>query len=155
MPPACQGWSSASGWQAHKLTRPGEFLISDPEHDTAERNRAYLVNDERRDQHAARYGHRQPTLPAPVPDMPWTTPEPPQDPPPRSDDRPTPETVLWAALRDVGPEGVTVAELVTATGKGRTWVYDRLREWAAAGRVIQTIRGYWRAAGPGDGQASG
>jgi hypothetical protein len=66
-----------------------------------------------------------------------------------------PETVLWAALRDAGPEGVTVAELVTATGKGRTWVYDRLREWAAAGRVIQTIRGYWRAAGPGDGQASG
>jgi S-DNA-T family DNA segregation ATPase FtsK/SpoIIIE len=140
-----QGWSSASGWQAHKLTRPGEFLISDPEHAAPERNRAYLVTDERRDQHAASYGHRQPA----------ESPQTGEHHPSRGNDRPTPETALWAALRDAGPEGVTVAELVTATGKGRTWVYDRLRECAAAGRVIQTTRGYWRAAGPGDGQASG
>jgi S-DNA-T family DNA segregation ATPase FtsK/SpoIIIE len=133
-----------SGWHAHKLTQPGEFLISSPGHAAPERNRAYLITDERRDQHAARYGHRQPA------ESPHTG----EHYPSRGNDRPAPETALWAALHDAGPEGVTVAELVTATGKGRTWVYDRLREWAAAGRVIQTIRGYWRAAGPGDGQAS-
>ena len=32
----------------------------------------------------------------------------------------------------------------------RRWVYYRLRELAAAGRVIQTVRGQWRIA-PGDG----
>ena len=35
-----------SGWHAHKLTQPGEFLISDPEHATPERNRAYLITDD-------------------------------------------------------------------------------------------------------------
>ena len=42
-----------SGWHAHKLTKPGEFLISDPEHAMPERNRAYLLTDARRDYHAA------------------------------------------------------------------------------------------------------
>ena len=36
-----------SGWHAHKLTSPGEFLISSPEHGTPERNRAYLIDDEK------------------------------------------------------------------------------------------------------------
>ena len=31
---------------------------------------------------------------------------------------------------------------------GRTWVYERLRQFADAGRAVQTISGYWRAAGP-------
>jgi S-DNA-T family DNA segregation ATPase FtsK/SpoIIIE len=138
-----------SGWHAHKLTQPGEFLISDPEHGTPERNRAYLVADEKRDQHAARFGRPPATLPAPVSDTPWTAPESPQAGDtriPRSDDdRPDPETALWAALSDTGVEGVTVAELVRATGKGRTWVYDRLHQWAEIGRVTQTARGRWRA----------
>ncbi len=42
-----------SGWHAHKLTKPGEFLISGPEHAMPERNRAYLLTDTRRDYHAA------------------------------------------------------------------------------------------------------
>ena len=67
-----------SGWHAHKLTQPGEFLISDPEHGTPERNRAYLITDEGRDQHAARFGRPPATLPAPIPDTPWTAPESPQ-----------------------------------------------------------------------------
>jgi DNA segregation ATPase FtsK/SpoIIIE, S-DNA-T family len=62
-------------------------------------------------------------------------------------DRPDPETALWAALSNAGAEGVSVAELVRATGKGRTWVYDRLRQWAEIGRVTQTARGLWRASG--------
>ena len=139
-----------SGWHAHKLTQPGEFLISDPEHGTPERNRAYLITDEKRDQHAARYGRPPAALPAPVPDTPWTAPEPPQagdTRKPRGHDRPDPEMALWAALSGAGPEGVAVAELVRATGKGRTWVYDRLHQWAEIGRVAQTARGHWRASG--------
>jgi S-DNA-T family DNA segregation ATPase FtsK/SpoIIIE len=146
-----QGWSSASGWQAHKLTRPGEFLLSDPEHGTPERNRAYLLDDERRDQHTARYGHPRPTLPAVERDEPWTAPEPPPDGPPRGDDRPRPETALWDALVDAGPKGVSVGELGAACGMARRWVYYRLQEHAQAGRAVQVRRGYWRAARPGDG----
>jgi S-DNA-T family DNA segregation ATPase FtsK/SpoIIIE len=150
-----QGWSIASGWQAHKLTRPGEFLISDPEHGTVERNRAYLLDDESRDQHAARYGHRQPTPPAAVPDAPGAAPEPLQDaaggPPCGDGDRPRPETALWDALADAGPEGVSVGELGAACGMARRWVYYRLNEHARARRAVQVRRGYWRAARPADG----
>ncbi len=59
-----------------------------------------------------------------------------------------PEAALWAALVTAGPRGASIADLIQATGKGRTWVYERLRHLADAGRVIQTIRGHWRAAGP-------
>jgi S-DNA-T family DNA segregation ATPase FtsK/SpoIIIE len=145
-----------SGWYAHKLTQPGEFLISDPEHGTPERNRAYLITDERRDQHAARYARPRPAMPAPVPDTPWTAPEPPQDGtdgPPRGDDqgeRPRPETALWDALVDAGPEGASVTELTAACGMARRWVYYRLQEHATAGRAVQVRRGYWRAVRPAD-----
>jgi S-DNA-T family DNA segregation ATPase FtsK/SpoIIIE len=142
-----------SGWHAHKLTQPGEFLISSPEHGTPERNRAYLIDDERRDQHAARYGHREPPPSAPVPDAPWTAPEPPQDAtvaPPRGDpdDRIRPETALWDALVDAGPAGVSTGELAAICRRTRRWVYYRLQEHAQAGRAAQVRRGYWRAARP-------
>ena len=146
-----QGWSIASGWQAHKLTRPGEFLISDPEHSTPERNRAYLLDDEKRDQHATRYSHRQPTPPTATPDETWTAPKPIRDAvdgPPRGYDRPRPETALWDALVDAGPEGVSVGELGAACGMARRWVYYRLQEHAQAGRAVHVRRGCWRAARP-------
>jgi len=47
-----------------------------------------------------------------------------------------------------GPRGASIANLMQGTGKGRTWVYVRLRQLADAGRVIQIIRGHWRAALP-------
>ena len=137
-----------SGWHAHKLTQPGEFLISDPEHGTPERNRAYLITDEMRDQHAARFGRQSTPMAALWPDIPYRATEPPQAgdaPMPRADERPDPETALRAALSDAGPEGVSVAELVHVTGKGRTWIYDRLHLWAKTGHVSQTARGRWRA----------
>ncbi len=57
-----------------------------------------------------------------------------------------PEVVLWRELRNAPEHGITVADLMKATGMGRTWVYDRLHEHAEAGRVVQTYRGRWRAA---------
>jgi S-DNA-T family DNA segregation ATPase FtsK/SpoIIIE len=143
-----------SGWHAHKLTQPGEFLISSPEHGTPERNRAYLIDDERRDQHAARYGHREPPPSAPVTHAPWTGPEPSQDAtdaPPRGDpdDPIRPETALWDALVDAGPEGVSIGDLAAICRRTRRWVYYRLQEHAQAGRAAQVRRGSWRAARPG------
>ena len=35
------------------------------------------------------------------------------------------------------------------TGKGRTWVYDRLQALASTGRAQQVSRGRWKAA-PGE-----
>jgi FtsK/SpoIIIE family len=149
-----------SGWHAHKLSQPGEFLISGPEHAMPERNRAYLLTDALRDYHAAGCAIGRPELAASQPGTPrWPqkAPEPPQRPrelPARANGSPRPEEALWAALSAAGPQGVPVADLARAAGKGRTWVYDRLRQWAAAGRVVQTIRGQWRATGPHDGQAT-
>ena len=39
----------------------------------------------------------------------------------------SPEAELRAALSEAGPQGVSIADLVHATGKGRTWVYEGLR----------------------------
>ena len=111
-----------SGWHAHKLTKPGEFLISGPEHAMPERNRAYLLTDARRDYHAAHCAPMRPRMTASQPDMPDTPPEPPQtapDGPPHGEGHPRPETALWDALVDAGPEGVSVAELEAACGMGR------------------------------------
>ncbi len=65
-----------------------------------------------------------------------------------SDVHGNPEEALWAALVAAGPRGVSIADLMRATGKGRTWVYERLRQLADAGRVIQTVRGHWQVALP-------
>ena len=43
-------------------------------------------------------------------------------------------------------DGISVPELMAATGMGRRWVYYRLRDLADAGRVIQTRSGNWRTA---------
>ncbi len=49
-----------SGWHAHKLSAPGKFLISAPEHDTPCRARAYLVTDDVGDTVARYAGIRSP-----------------------------------------------------------------------------------------------
>ena len=143
-----------SGWHAHKLAKPGEFLISDPEHAMPERNRAYLLTDARRDYRAAQCAQMRPWLAASQPDTPHEAPEPPQtapDGPPDGEGHPRPEMALWDALVDAGPDGVSVAELEAACGMGRRWVYYRLQAHATAGRAVQVRRGYWRAVRPSDG----
>jgi hypothetical protein len=49
-----------SGWHAHQLAKPGEFLISDPEHTAPEPNRAYLLTDEKVTDWAAHCAQRRP-----------------------------------------------------------------------------------------------
>jgi S-DNA-T family DNA segregation ATPase FtsK/SpoIIIE len=157
-----QGMLTA-GWNAHTLNAPGKFLISAPEHDTPKRARAYLVTDQAVAATAARYADRRPALdplsaaacqarPAP-----GTTTSAPPAPPDEPDSSPAmtgswnrarrsldPETVLWQALQAAPTEGVTVADLMAATGMGRSWVYYRLAGHAAAGRAVQVTRGCWR-----------
>jgi S-DNA-T family DNA segregation ATPase FtsK/SpoIIIE len=146
-----------SGWHAHKLTKPGAFLVSSPEHAMPERNRAYLLTDARRDYHVSQCAPARPRLAASqpdTPDTPQTAPEPPRtapEGPPRAHASPRPETALWDALVDAGPGGVSVAELEAVSGMGRSWVYYRLQSHARAGRAIQVRRGCWRAVRPSDG----
>lgn len=138
-----------TGWHAHTLTQPGVFLISSPEHGAPERARAYLINDDQITRHVARYASSRPTLRTPSPSgasqRPQTAPDGRKPATGPQDAADGPQGALWAALRHAGPQGVSVGELVKITGKGRTWVYEHLRELAAAGRAVQTIRGHWRA----------
>jgi S-DNA-T family DNA segregation ATPase FtsK/SpoIIIE len=140
-----------SGWHAHTLTQPGTFLISSPEHTIPQRHRAYLLTDEQIASHNARYASQRPTL-AEASQAHHTRPQWPHsgadglaqtEPSARAQE--SPEATLWRALSQAGPAGVPIGLLVQMTGKGRTWVYERLRQHAAAGRVVQTIRGHWRA----------
>ena len=144
-----------SGWHAHQLTQPGTFLIWDPEHTKPERHRAFLLTDEPIARHASACAATRPRLPAGPPNRSQVAPGVPQtgpETPTRGDDPSGPETALWAALVDAGPNGATVGELIAACGMSRSWVYYRLREHAQAGRAAQTARGAWRAAGPNPGR---
>ena len=51
-----------AGWHARKLSAPGTFLISSPEHDTPRRARAYLVTDDDVTATVARYAATRPPL---------------------------------------------------------------------------------------------
>ena len=147
-----------AGWHAHTLDAPGKLLLSAPGHDTPRRARAYLLTDNDVQTTARRHADHRPPL------DPFSTAAyaPPDAQPPDDADRTgeadedtgivdaeivedDPENVLWAALRHAPPEGMTVPDLMRATGMRRTWVYDRLQTHADAGRVIQVTRGRWRA----------
>jgi S-DNA-T family DNA segregation ATPase FtsK/SpoIIIE len=147
-----------TGWHAHMLTEPGVFLVSSPEHGTPERARAYLIEDDQITRHISRYAPQRPALWAPGPSeasqRPQTAPHGPGADRGTRDAADGPMGALWAALSSAGPDGVSVGDLVKITGKGRTWVYEHLRELADAGRAVQTIRGRWRATDT-HGQARG
>ena len=161
-----QGKLKAS-WHAHKLSAPGKFLISAPEHDTPRRARAYLITDDDVTDTVARYAATRPPLdrvsrlalaagsPPPAP-QPSGNPSPdhgaarPDDAgtgqPPAADDQQDPDAILRRALSAAPADGVPVSDLITVTGMSRRWVFCRLRQLAAEGFAIQTVRGYWRAA---------
>jgi len=161
-----QGMLTA-GWLAHKLNAPGKFLISAPEYDTPRRARAYLVTDQAVSDAAAQYAGQRPeldevsqlairdnhVLAGPVPVSGLTeapdTPSEEANGPWQAGDEAKPdnssEAILWVALSLAPDDGITVRELMTATGMGRRWVYYRLKKLAAAGRATQTARGLWHA----------
>ena len=145
-----QGMLTA-GWNAHTLNAPGKFLISAAEHDTPRRARAYLVTDQAVADTADRYACYRPLLDETSRQAlggrdDWGPPDAPDDEPPDVHDaEDSPEEILWAALSLAPDDGITVPELMEATGMSRPWVYLRLRELADLGQVIQVDRGRWRA----------
>lgn len=142
----------AAGWHAHTLDAPGKFLISTPEHRTPRRARAYLLTDDDVSAISARHRSNRPLLDPlshnaadehnaahlapPIAPTTAAQPEPNDD----------PHAALWQALRRAPDHGLSVRELMAATGMGRTWVYDRLQEHATAGHAVQVSRGRWLAA---------
>jgi S-DNA-T family DNA segregation ATPase FtsK/SpoIIIE len=145
-----QGMLSA-GWHAHALNAPGKFLVSAQEHDTPRRGRAYLLTDEAVTETAQRHAGSQPQLDeisrTAVEEahagiyVPST--EPLQNAPEEAEDGP--DALLWEMLAGAPAEGIPVPLLIQATGMSRPWIYQRLRDLADAGRVIQVSRGRWRA----------
>jgi len=152
----------AAGWHAHTLDAPGKFLISTPEHTTPRRARAYLLTDTNVTTLATRHAPTRPTLnevsrqiadTAPGADgQPRSIPQPRHSTETLAEPGPAegqdPDTVLLSALRQAPPDGVSVPELMRATGMRRTWVYDRLHHHAADGCAVQVCRGRWRASHP-------
>jgi S-DNA-T family DNA segregation ATPase FtsK/SpoIIIE len=134
--------SLAAGWDAHALTLPGTFLLSDPEHTIPRRTRAYEITDAQVRAHAAR--HAIPGRPARTGDA---------EPPPErrlrlvtDQDRGGPAGALWDALRAAGPDGASVGDLMAATGMTRPTLYRHLAAYTRAGRAGRTARGRWTAA---------
>jgi S-DNA-T family DNA segregation ATPase FtsK/SpoIIIE len=153
-----------AGWNAHKLNAPGKFLVSAPGHDTPKPARTYLLDDETVAATAARYAGQRPALDpisaAACRARPGSSTATSTLAPPTGRDGasapvtgwwdqarrgPDPEAVLWRALQEAPAEGISVGVLMTVTGMGRSWVYYRLAEHAAAGRAVQITRGCWRA----------
>jgi hypothetical protein len=135
-----------AGWNAHTLNAPGKFLISAAEHDTPRRARAYLVTDEAVAETAGRYADFRP----PLDEVSRRAIEEQRqaEPPEESEGgatEDTPDAVLWAALSLAPDDGITVPDLMDATGMSRPWIYLRLRELTECGQVIQVSRGRWHA----------
>jgi len=156
-----------AGWHAHKLNAPGKFLISAPEHDTPRRARAYMLTDDDVRGTVARYAVTRPPLdrvsrlalaggPPPSAPRPSGNPSPdhravrPDDAGPGeprvASEQQDPDAILRRALSAAPAEGVPVSDLITVTGMSRRWVFYRLRQLAADGYAVQTVRGYWRGA---------
>jgi DNA segregation ATPase FtsK/SpoIIIE, S-DNA-T family len=157
----------AAGWHAHTLDAPGKFLISTPEHPSPRRARAYLLTDDDVSTIAARNQANRTLLdplsqnaadnhnaarPAPLIVLsPGTTPDEQTatlaDHPARKD---KPDIALWITLRRAPGHGLSIHDLMTATGMSRSWVYYRLQEHASTGRAVQVSRGRWVAASDTD-----
>jgi S-DNA-T family DNA segregation ATPase FtsK/SpoIIIE len=135
-----------AGWHPHTLDAPGKFLISSREHITPKRNRAYLITDTDVAEIARANAPHRPTLP--TRDLEYRESPAIEAPRPQAGTSVVslrPEDQLWQSLCAAPEDGISVSELINATGKYRTWVYERLQEHAKAGRAIRTVRGSWRA----------
>ncbi|GAB1690791.1 FtsK/SpoIIIE domain-containing protein [Krasilnikovia sp. M28-CT-15] len=131
----------AAGWHAHTLDAPGKFYVLADGHNQPRRARAYLVTDEKVRETAARYTDQRPDL-DPLSRAAIDHQSRALEPPKVADD---PEQALLKALDQAPDDGLTIPELIEATGMRRTWIYDRLQALAAAGNARQVTRGRWRA----------
>ena len=55
---------------------------------------------------------------------------------------------LLAVLATAGPAGLTVTELLVATGRQKTWVYERLADLQQAALVERVGQGRYRLSRP-------
>lgn len=144
-----------AGWHPHKLDAPGKFLISSPEHDIPRRARTYLLDDEGVQATAERHAEHRPRLDEVSAQALRRAAEIPAT-PQQSAIRPSPrhardnavreaEEALTIALRQAPGDGVSIGDLMRATGMRRTWVYQRLQELSRVRQVKQVSRGHWRA----------
>jgi S-DNA-T family DNA segregation ATPase FtsK/SpoIIIE len=142
-----------AGWNATALNAPGKFLISAAEHDTPRRARAYLLTDQAVADTASRYADFRPELDD-ISRRALTQGDDTKDEEPLDrfpDQAPDgsleadPETLLWTVLCLAPDKGISIPQLVTATGMSRRWIYYRLDELAAVGRAVQVARGLWHA----------
>jgi S-DNA-T family DNA segregation ATPase FtsK/SpoIIIE len=143
-----------AGWHPHKLDAPGKFLISSPEHDIPRRARTYLLNDEGVQATAERHAEHRPLLDevsaqallraAELPVMPSQSTVQPSPRHARDSAVREAEETLTATLRQAPSDGVSIGDLIRATGMRRTWVYQRLQELGRARQVEQVRRGRWR-----------
>lgn len=150
--------SFSAGWHAHQFAKPGEFMVSDPEHSIPEKHRAYLITDKDVERHAAACAGVRPALPRHQGDTPPTARSATQSAeviPIRQNHEGSPETALWAALRSAGPQGASITDLMAAAGMTRPTLYRHLQGHARAGRAVQVARGYWRAADGPERHADG
>jgi len=142
-----------AGWHPDTLDAPGKFFISAPEHTIPRPARAYRMDDTDVATAVTTWAPHRPRL--------ATSPTRSDSPPPdqaadtvsagRHDDgeaaqpQPSAEQKLWQALLDAPEQGAPVGHLITASGKYRTWVYERLADYARTGRAHQVRRGHWKA----------
>jgi len=154
-----QGMLSA-GWQAQRLNAPGKFLISAPEYDTPRRARAYLLTDQAVNDTASRNADLRPELDEVSRRALDERADRLQQRSPEVHEPSTgegaghvagevgrgPEVLLWAALSLAPEDGISVPDLMSAAQMSRPWIYQRLREMASRGQVVQVGRGRWRAA---------
>jgi S-DNA-T family DNA segregation ATPase FtsK/SpoIIIE len=141
------------GWRADRLLRePGSFLISDsPAHVQPVPARCYLMSDSAVAAAVNACQGLRPELDAITATAVGRIdqPAPHQQPDPSVPDETRqldPEITLLETLRQAGPDGLSVDDLVPRVSRGRTWIYDRLKMLAATGRVKQLDRGRWAVA---------
>jgi S-DNA-T family DNA segregation ATPase FtsK/SpoIIIE len=164
-----EGMASA-GWAAHDIdpARPGVCYLYAPGSTSPKLGRAWRVTRDMIARTVNRYGGPQrtrldpdsaraagvprahaPSADSTPPARPAGQPWPPADPAGTPTvvvpgPAPNPVQILLEVLAAAGPTGRTIGELVTLTGMSRSWLYARLRELTASGRVDQVDRGRWR-----------
>ncbi len=148
-----------AGWDAHNLNAPGKFLISAPGHDRPKRARAYLLTDQVVTETAAHYAGYRPGLDAESQHAIAAASRAPPERAERQDDSDSPEVnrppsiaeqALWTALSMAPDEGISISDLIRATGMTRSTIYRHLQELARTGHVVQVSRGRWRARRTGE-----